>query len=31
VTERRPDDADADDHQDAQNGPCAHRITSAEI
>jgi hypothetical protein len=30
VTERRPDEAETDDHQDAQNGPRAHRITSAE-
>jgi hypothetical protein len=30
VTERRPNDAEADDHQDAQYGPRAHCITSAE-
>jgi len=30
VTERRRYDAQANDHQDAQNGPRAHLITSAE-
>ena len=30
VTKRRPGEADADDHEDAHNGPRAHCLTSAQ-